>query len=306
MRKENILKYKEYLKESLNPWYVKNSMKSFNKQDNDKLTITGDLKDLSEKLTNELSNIELPYNKLIQFGGVEIDISIIKTNTKSVYSKVSWNNFINNDYNIPIEVPENYDNNYLVSTIIHEIRHMIDFSDIAMSYDISSFDLDMRIRKFKTSEFDSFYRLLYISLEHELVARNNQIYPYIKFKNLSKNDSLEILKSSFIWRAIELLKTWNLNHFFNNFKSDDYLISKTNEFIKDVLGDENTILDNKNDVIEFYNKFNNYFIEISDKWESIILKEHDKIYERKIYNDPETLFKGYDIYLKDIWKSINN
>ena len=68
--------------------------------------------------------------------------------------------------------------------IIHEIRHMIDFTDENLNTGLSSFDMDKNLRRYNIGVFNEFYKLVYISLEHELVARNNQIYPYIKFKNL--------------------------------------------------------------------------------------------------------------------------
>ena len=55
----------EYLKETLDPFKLKNTLKSFNSLPEDKYTIHGDLKDLSNELTNEFNNLKLPYNKLI-------------------------------------------------------------------------------------------------------------------------------------------------------------------------------------------------------------------------------------------------
>jgi hypothetical protein len=54
INKDKLLKYGQYLKESLDPWKLKQGIKSFNRLPEDLLTIPGDLKDLSEKCDYEI------------------------------------------------------------------------------------------------------------------------------------------------------------------------------------------------------------------------------------------------------------
>lgn len=292
-----LLKYGEYLKETLDPWKLKQGIKSFNRQKEDVLTIYGDLKDLSYELTKELSNVELPYSKLLNFGGIEVDIKIVKSN--KYYSNIDWVKFLKGDYEVIVEVIEDYDINYVVSTIIHEIRHMIDFTDENLNAGLSSFDMDMNLRKYNINTFSEFYILVYISLEHELVARNNQIYPYIKFKNLSKGDSIEILKNSFIWRALDKLNSFDYEKFVVKFDTN-FLIKTTNNFIKDCLYDNETFIDNKDELILFYKVWDEYFRETSKKWHDLLLREVDVIYERKVNKE----FIDYKEVINKIWKNI--
>ena len=292
-----LLKYGEYLKETLDPWKLKQGIKSFNRQKEDVLTIHGDLKDLSYELTNELSNVKLPYSKLLNFGGIEVDIKIGKSN--KYYSNIDWVKFLKGDYEVIVEVIEDYDINYVVSTIIHEIRHMIDFTDENLNAGLSSFDMDMNLRKYNINTFSEFYILVYISLEHELVARNNQIYPYIKFKNLSKGDSIEILKNSFIWRALDKLNSFDYEKFVVKFDTN-FLIKTTNDFIKDCLYDNETFIDNKDELILFYKVWDEYFRETSKKWHDLLLREVDVIYERKVNKE----FIDYKEVINKIWKNI--
>ena len=292
-----LLKYGEYLKETLDPWKLKQGIKSFNRQKEDVLTIYGDLKDLSYELTKELSNVKLPYSKLLNFGGIEVDIKIVKSN--KYYSNIDWVKFLKGDYEVIVEVIEDYDINYVVSTIIHEIRHMIDFTDENLNAGLSSFDMDMNLRKYNINTFSEFYILVYISLEHELVARNNQIYPYIKFKNLSKGDSIEILKNSFIWRALDKLNSFDYEKFFVKFDTN-FLIKTTNDFIKDCLYDNETFIDNKDELILFYKVWDEYFRETSKKWHDLLLREVDVIYERKVNKE----FIDYKEVINKIWKNI--
>lgn len=294
MNKEKLLKYGEYLKETLDPWKLKQGIKSFNRLPEDTLTIHGDLKDLSSDLTKELADIKLPYTKLLNFGGIEVDIKIIQSNR--YYSNVDWVKFLKADNEIVIEVENEYDINYVISTIIHEIRHMIDFTDENLNSGLSSFDVDKNLRKYNIDVFNDFFILVYISLEHELVARNNQIYPYIKFKNLKKEQSLEILKNSFIWKALDMLNGFDHNSFIDKF-DQGVLIKLTNSFIKDCLYDE-SIIETNEELISFYKIWNEYFIEVSNKWKNILIKEVDMVYERKV-----NLNHGlkYQDIIKDIW-----
>jgi hypothetical protein len=299
INKDKLLKYVQYLKESLDPWKLKQGIKSFNRLPEDLLTIPGDLKDLSEKLTTELIDIKLPYKKLINFGGIEVDIEI--KNSNKFYSKVDWFKFLKGDYEIIIEVEKDYDINYLVSTIIHEIRHMIDFTDENLNSGLSSFDLDRNLRKYNIGRFSDFYIPVYISLEHELVARNNQIYPYIKFKDISKEESLQILKQSFIWKALQILKEFDYISFVNSF-DESILIKITNNFIKECLYDNEKIVENKEDLLTFYKIWNEYFIETSKKWEVLLLSEVDMVYERKIRVINDII--NYENVINKIWNKI--
>lgn len=299
--KNQLLKYKDFLKESLDPNKVKETIRSFNTLPEDKIQITSDLKDISKELTEMLSNISTPFKKLIQVLGIEIELSILETNRW--YSSVDWSNFLNGEYTLVIEVPKNYDINYLTSLIVHEIRHMVDFSD--ENQNTNSFKMNIKLDKY-FKEINEFAELIYISLEHELVARSNQIYPYIKFKNLTKEDSLSILRTSFIWTALEKLNKFKSSDFIEKYE-DSYLIHITNSFIKDVLFDNETIIENKEELIKFYSLFEEYFHEIYNKWISILTSEFERLWERKIYNI--NIEDHYILYMKNfqsIYKSISN
>lgn len=277
MKNTNIKKFKE-LFEIVNSEYVKNILKYSGVEN--LILHHKDLDELSEYFTNEFQSIQLPFTKKYGIFGVLFDITI--SYDLSYSSHIDWNKFMNDIYEIDIKVPNDYDLNYLVSTLIHELRHIIDFSDGAKSSGLSSFLMDIHLRDFNVGLFSEFYILVYLSLEHELLARNNQIYPYIKFKNLSRDESLYILKKSFIWDSLQNLNNFNSLSFIEKFKTDN-LIEKTNSFIKTVLLDSETIIENKNDLIVFYNIWEEYFKEISKNWTTILLSEIDRIYERKMW-----------------------
>lgn len=285
-----LSKYKQFLKESLDPNKVKQTLRSINTLPEDKIQIPSDLKDISKDITEMLVNKPIPFKKLIQVLGIELELNIVNSNR--YYSSVNWSSFLDGEYTLKIEVPDKFDLNYLVSLIIHEIRHMVDFSDENQSS--NSFKMNIELNKY-FQNINEFAELIYISLEHELVARSNQMYPYIKFKNLTKEESLSILKSSFIWGALEKLKDFKSVDFIKKYEVN-YLIKITNNFIKDVLFDNETIIENKNELENFYSLFENYFKEIYDKWISILTSELERIYERKIYG--VNLEDHYVLYIK--------
>jgi hypothetical protein len=300
MNKTNIKRFKDIF-ESVNSEYVKNIIKNSGVEN--PVVVHNDLDDLSKYFTDSLSSISLPFNKKYDIFGVDFDVSISFGNSYS--SNIDWNKFMNDVYEIDIEVPNNYDYNYLVSVLIHEIRHIIDFSDGAKSSGLSSFIMDINLRKFNVGLFSDFYILVYLSLEHELLARNNQIYPYIKFKNISKEDSLEILKNSFIWQSLQYLNDFDSSSFISKFDSN-YLIDITNSFIINVLHDNETRIENKNDLIKFYHIWEGHFKDIYKKWTFILLSEVDRIYERKMWKFNEGIKSAARDILILKWKKINN
>lgn len=298
MKKTNIKKFKE-LFESINSEYVKNILKSSGVEN--PILHHKDLDELSEYFTNEFQSIQLPFTKKYEIFGIPFDITI--SNGISYSSYIDWNKFMNDVYEIDIKVPINYDINYLTSTLIHELRHIIDFSDGAKSSGLSSFLMDIHLRKFNVGLFSEFYTLVYLSLEHELLARNNQIYPYIKFKNVSKKESLDILKKSFIWDALQNLNNFNSSSFIERFNTED-LIEKTNSFISNVLHDNTIITEDSNDLIEFYKIWEEYFKDISKNWISILVSEVDRIYERKMWIFNEGIQSTAKKLLIEKWETL--
>jgi hypothetical protein len=298
--KKNIKKFKE-LFDAVNSEYLKNLLKHSGVEN--PILHHKDLDELSEYFTNEFQSIQLPFTKKYEIFGVLFHITI--SHDFNYSSHIDWNKFMNDIYEIDIKIPNNYDLNYLVSTLIHELRHIIDFLDGVKSSGLSSFLMDIHLRNFNIGLFSEFYSLVYLSLEHELLARNNQIYPYIKFKNVSKEKSLDILKNSFIWNALQNLNNFDSISFIKKFKNDD-IIGKTNSFIRDVLHDKKTIIDDESDLIKFYNIWKEYFNEISKNWTTILLSEVDRIYERKIWQFNEGINSTSRKVLIERWILLKN
>jgi hypothetical protein len=157
--------------------------------------------------------------------------------------------------------------------------------------------MELQLRKYRDIEyFNEFYILFYTSLQHELVARNNQIYPYIKFKGIERGESIKLIKKSFIWTYLDNLTSFNHYSFIKKFEVD-FLIELTNVFLKDVLFSDEVIED-INDLKSFYQKFEKYFKSLSIEWKDITFKEIDYVYEsnsfiNEYYNIEDIIKKHY-------------
>jgi len=132
--------------------------------------------------------------------------------------------------------------------------------------------------------------------------------------NLLKCVKGNILTSTHILDSVLNNKFSSIRYVKNGSISDNYILAEIITRIEDLSArkefqfaiaakSENILLiDNINDLNIFYQLFNNYFKDISDKWKSILLSEFDRIYERKIYN--YNFNYNYKMISNDIWKSI--
>ncbi len=294
MYNDKLKRYLDFIYEKLN--VDKIDLTKFNSIPKSHWTIYNDLKELSSKLKNE---INIPFTKVINFGGIDINLSIVVSNR--YYSNIDWYEFLNGKNNLKVEIPNEYDIDYTISLIIHEIRHLIDFTSEYSNIGLSSFDIELQLRKYRDIVyFNEFYILFYISLQHELVARNNQIYPYIKFKGIEKEESIKLIKKSFIWVYLDNLNSFNHDSFIKKFKVD-FLIELTNEFLKDVLFSDELVED-YDDLKLFYQKFEKYFKTLSVEWKDITFKEIDYVYESNSfineYYTLEDIIKNHYSYIK--------
>lgn len=290
----NIRTYKRFLLEKTNS-YLKDRIETFNSNIDIK-GIPDSLKELSDILHTE--KLVIPSVKKIKFIGIDF---IFHMSYGDYYNTgIDIMDLIEgkSTINMNLTVPKNYDSDFINSMFIHELRHCLDFLDENLNAETSSFLIDINRHKFNFGYYYQFMKLIYISLEHELVAMNNQIYPYLKFKNLSKEDSFNVLKSSFIWKFLDDLKTFNVDKFLMN----DNLIDITNLFIEQCLLDNSYRITNSDDLKEFYTTWNEFFIKTSDEWKNNMLIEVNKLYEKKLIENFDT-----DIVkkiLSNIWKSI--
>jgi hypothetical protein len=289
--------------------------------------IPNQLKKLSNIIRNDLinngnNNFKKEYN--LEFLNIIVIINYIKGKKESYYSNVNILDIIS-DFDKPIDIivnikDEEIDINHLLSIIIHETRHIYDIITINNNYDIHDFIKTIELNKynkFSSEAFEQFIYLVYLSLEHELLARNNMIYPSFRWLNIvNKNELIKIFNKTFIFKSLTFLKTFDSINFINYYLKKhniDSLINKTNNFIINVANDNN-ICKNKNDLLYFYKKFEDFFKSKSEEYYQYALNsiddvindiKNDKIYELKQYTYNETyLMDNALIIFRNFYKKI--
>lgn len=162
-----------------------------------------------------------------------------------------------------IAFDEILDVDYAVSVIIHELRHVYDILNINGEYEMIDFIKSLYIPKFRKTIFVNFINLIYLSLEHEIIARHNMLYPLLRWRNITnKSELYNIFKKTYTYDALIQLKNFNSIDFIHSFNIKD-LIQFTNDFINDVAKEDN-FCENIDDINNFYKKWE-YFFQVKSK-----------------------------------------
>lgn len=224
------------------------------------------------------------YNKEYNIDGIHINLIVDykKSYKQPYYSNVNIYDVISGKEPIDIKVIVNdlkIDIDYLMSIVSHEIRHIYDVYTVVN--DAEMLDFVKSIAVFKNKNRNEFVNLVYLSLEHELIARNNMLYELYRYINITdKNKLYKIFKKSYVFKALEDLKNFNANLFIS--KNDD-LYDFTLNFSKDIGDDFN------GDMKKYYSKWEEFFHKKSDEFlgyvdnmlDDIINDiKNNKIYER--------------------------
>ena len=234
-------------------------------------TFPNQLKKISNILRKDLlSNGDSSFSKSYDINDITFKLNVIykNGNREPYYSSINIYSLIEDPYS---EVPLNIyvtdttiDFNYLLSIISHEIRHIYDILTASEDYEFNSFLNSMYVSKYKTSIYSDFIYLFYLSLEHELIARNNMLFDQMRWINITdKNKLYGIFKESFVYKSLIDLQNFD---FMNFCKTKDYngLLKFTNEFSKDIK--YGVICNTPDDVINFYKGWSDKFKEKSKEF----------------------------------------
>ncbi len=226
-------------------------------------SITDEIKYISSIILKDLiKNGNNSFYKKYEFGSYifTLDIKYKKKDKEPYESRINLYDilFNNNVENITIPIivnDESIDFNYLISVISHEIRHIYDIFTINNEYEGEEFVKELTLNKYKKTNYYNFTYLIYISLEHELIARNNMLYTYLRWRNINKTDLIKLYEDSYINKSLNLLNNFNTVDFVNNFKGN--LLKITNDFITDFAKNENIC--NNDNLVEYYKKWEKFF-----------------------------------------------
>ena len=181
---------------------------------------------------------------------------------------------------IPINVTDlSIDVNYLMSIISHEIRHIYDIYTVSNDSEMKDFVKSITTTKYK-NKYSKFINLVYLSLEHELIARHNMLYEMYRHINITDKEKLyKLFKESYVYKALMELQKFNYLEFINR----DDILNFTYEFSKSI-GDE--FNGNLNEYYEkwdiFFKQKSNEFLKYVDKMLIEIINDvnNNMIYER--------------------------
>ena len=120
-------------------------------------------------------------------------------------------------------------------------------------YDIHNYNL-VRTGE-ENIKFKKFLYCVYLTLEHELVARNTMIWEMYRYCNCSKEMLYELFEDSFIYESFEFLDSFNINVVIH----ENNILKKVNKFISYFKGDK--MCNNQRDVILFFTNWDKYFKE---------------------------------------------
>jgi hypothetical protein len=264
-------------------------------------------------INNGNNNFDKIYN--IDNININLIIDYRKTEKQPYYSNVNIYDIIsgNEPINIKVLVRDiSIDINYLMSVISHEIRHVYDIYTISDDIEIKDFQKSLIVSKFKGH--NDFINLVYLSLEHELIARHNMLYELFRWIEITdKNELYNIFKKSYTYTSLNYLKDFNHVNFINrttNLKDFTLNFSKS---INDKF-DGNLLEYYKKWETFFHNKYNEFMSYIDNMLDDVIYDiENDKIYERMCgfisYNENisnKVSYKTFNKMINELNKNYEN
>lgn len=262
----------------------------------DSFNVKIDLKQFN--FCDTILEIEVVFNPLRNGDKSYQDKDIIYYSYINIYDLLMYKQLIK----IPVRIDDIHINiDKLVSTISHEIRHIYDAYTINDESDMKSFvdsyNYGIVKRGESDNEFLNFLFLVYLSLEHELIARNTMIWEMFKNCHSSKEELINLYQKSSIYNSFISLDQFNYNKVI---KVPD-ILKKVNNFIFYFKGED---CNDINDVEKFFKNWQSYFIEKSTKYKKealIVLDELWNLNESTLTINPPKV-KNVKTLLLEIYK----
>lgn len=285
--------------------YIK-TYESFNKEiPNDLKYIFNEIRKIIGNPTDSFKK-EINLNKL-NFCNLIIDLNIefnkviseVRYEDKDIvyYSNININDLIlgKDRIEIPVIIKDIYlDIDKLVSVISHEIRHIYDVYTINEESDMNSFINSLYYTELHKNEdnnyFLDFLNLIYLSLEHELIARNTMTLEMFKNCKCSKNELYNLYHESYMYKSFKILKSFS----YDKLITTPNIIEKINNFINYFGG---TLCNDNKDTLTFFKNWKKYFSDKSDEYieegykilEDILSINEIENYKQNIKNVKELL-----------------
>ena len=193
------------------------------------------------------------------------------------------------DIEIYIEYIDINNKSEIIGIITHELTHIMEFYQIMIKNNkdnikIRPHHIDIKIAYKKlgipqSNVYYEFVYLLYLSLDTEINARTSQVYNFLMNINSTDYDFLlnELTKNN-IYNYSNILSNFNYNSFINKcinklgLESLLIITNKLTENLSEIKNNKNKVfftflreVKTKQDLINYYKSFNDYFIIKSSK-----------------------------------------
>ena len=242
-------------------------------------------------------NGDKSFNKVYNIYGLNILINIHfrLDNKQPYYSNVNIYDVISGKEPnlIDISVTDlSIDLNYLMGIISHEIRHIYDILTTVDDLDVKDFLKSRVITEYKRDGVNKeFINLVYLSLEHEMIARNNMLYEMFRWQGISDKEMLyKLFEKSYTYDALKQLNSFD----FRKMVELDNIIDFTYRFSKSI-GDEFD-----GDLLKYYSNWNDFFIKKSDEFLSYVDSMLDDVIDDIKNNRIYERLCGFISYNEDI------
>ena len=256
------------------------------------------IKRASNIIRNDIvSNGDNSFEKEYNIDGLDfyIRVAYINGDKQPYYSNINIYDVISGVSPVVILVnvtDTTIDFNYLMSIISHELRHIYDIYTISGDVEIEDFKKSVVITKYKKDRLKmDFINLVYLSLEHELIARHNMLYELFRVVNITDKDKLyDLFKKSYTYKALNDLNNFN----YIEFLKSEGIVEFTIEFSRDI----NDTFDGNVD--RYYKKWNDFFKGKSSEFLSYVDDVLDDVISDVNNNKTYERICGYSSYNEDI------
>lgn len=200
-----------------------------------------------------------------------------KAGTYDSYSNAIYVAATGDKIEINIRILDNDVNyNKLISSISHELKHVYDaITDDDVNSFLNTKPINDLKNYFRNNKYFEFIHLVYLSLKHEMEARNHMIYDMLRWlKTYDVHQLKNEYEKTYIFKALTQLKDFDHLKFINKFNYND-LLNYTNIFLTTLKGGK---INNKEELVSFYKKYENFFHNVATEY----IKKADEIIEELI------------------------
>ena len=270
---------------------------------------------ISQLISNDIKNNK-SFEKILDFSGdpyfstkIHLKVYFNKSNFKLYKGNIDiWNLTHSDENNSNIDIiinDEEINKDELIPLIAHEMRHVYDLLYSEEELDIKSYLKLPIINLYKKqlNEIGKFCHLVYLSLENEMISRNNMLYfRILPLKIDNKYELIKKIENTSTYKIFDILNDFNSKEFIN---SNDYneLSNFVNEFSKDMY--ENITINNRDELLKYFENWEFIFKESVKKYKEYLNNIIDDVI-KEVHNEKIIIDEYYISSALEIIKNIHH